>query len=82
MKGLNGEGVAGGVYAQASRWTGSKSRGTKGCIGGSQELFSPITARIGSQVENAPQGRKGESCLKTPFDSSHFASWDPVSSAA
>ena len=65
-----------------SRWTGSKSRGTKGCSGGSQELFSPVTARIGSQVENAPQGRKGESCLKTPFDSSHFASWGPVSSAA
>lgn len=73
---------AGGVYAQAQPLDWLQVQRNKGCSGGSQELFSPITARIGSQMEHAPQGRKGESCLKTPFDSGHFASWGPISSAA
>lgn len=73
---------AGTVCDQAQPPDWRQVQRNEGLQGGSLELFSPITARVGSQMENVPQRRREASCLITPFDSSHFSPWAPVFSSA
>ena len=65
-------GRAGGVCAQAQSLDWIQVWRHEGLQGGSQALFSPITARVGSRMENVPQRRREAACLITPFDASHF----------